>query len=45
MSNFIKLDGLPIYYDLLDHLQELMDIHPQICLNAPKGHEDDFYMV
>jgi hypothetical protein len=42
MSNFIELNDLPVYDDLLKELTNIVDLdRDQYCINAPKGHEDD----
>ena len=41
-SNFIELNDLPVYDDLLEELTGLVDLNvSQHCLNAPPGHEDN----
>ena len=45
MSNFIELEGLPVYEDLLEEFLRLVDPEKgnQVCLNSIEGHEDDIY--
>lgn len=44
MSNFIDLDGLPIYNNLEEELLQLVDLTVnQYCITAPKGHEDNIF--
>lgn len=45
MSNFIELEGLPVYEDLLEEFLMLVDLEKgnQVCLNSVEGHEDDIY--
>ena len=42
-SNFIELDNLPIYENLLDEISHIDLNGNQFCLTAPKGHEDDIF--
>lgn len=43
MQNFKQLD-FPTYPNLLERLESIVDWkqYPQICINAPPGHEDNF---
>lgn len=42
MSNFIELNDLPIYHNLLEEISDLIKTHNQICLTSPPGKENDF---
>lgn len=45
-SNFIELNDLPVYDNLLEHLDNnlmhYLQTEGQICINTVPGHEDDF---
>ena len=42
MSNFVELNNLPVYNDLLDELANIVDLNKdQYCINSPKGYEDN----